>query len=226
MVGVTHMNAASSRRPLFSRSAPPGFTLVELLVVMAILIILASLLFPAVTKAVNSGRNVACLNHLHSLATAAHMQYADAWPELPNRGPHCTDWGAAADGLVPYLKGDLTVFDCPSNPGDRKPKGPFGTQLTNNMAVYTDYEFNGFLSRCDAEPVSQERRQPMITAPAQCALAYDFPYQVSAAVRPHQGGINIAYLDGHAAWLTDSQQGDVVWPFGEDAFFLKGHPWR
>lgn len=198
----------------------------ELLVVLAVIMILALLLFPIFTKVRNAGRKITCLNHLHGLAVAAHMQYTEAWPLLPDRGPFCTDWGAAADGLVPYLSGDLSALDCPANPGERKPKGPFGTQLTNNPNVYTDYEFNGFLSRCEAEPVSQERRQSMITAPAQCALAYDFPYLPTAENRPHEGGINVAYLDGHAAWLPDDQQGDVVWPFGEDAFFLKGHPWR
>jgi prepilin-type processing-associated H-X9-DG protein len=221
-VTLLHMEIKSNR----SASRAVGFTMAELLVVMAILMILAMLLFPVVTRALGSGKQVKCLNHLHTQAVAAHMQYTDVWPELPNRGPFCTDWGAAADGLVPYLKGDLSVFDCPANPGDPKPKGPFGTQLTNNPSIYTEYEFNGFLSRCDAEPVSQERRQPLIVAPAQCALAYDFPYLASAPNRPHQGGINVAYLDGHAAWLPDEEQGDVVWPFGEDAFFLKGHPWR
>lgn len=203
-----------------------GFTLVELLVVIALIFILLALLFPALGRVKESGRKATCLGHLHSMAVAAHLQYAEAWPELPSRGINCTDWGAGAAGLVPYLNGNLDAFDCPSNPGQKLPAGPFGTELAGYPGMYTDYEFNGFLSRCDAEPVSQERRQPAITAPQHCALAYDFPYQRSAAGRPHMDGINVAYLDGHAAWLPDDKQGDVDWPFGEDAFFLKGHPWR
>jgi len=53
-----------------------AFTLVELLVVVAIVGILGALLFPAVARAKNSGKVTACLNNLRQLQLAWTM-YAD-----------------------------------------------------------------------------------------------------------------------------------------------------
>jgi len=53
-----------------------GFTLIELLVVVAIIGVLAGLLFPAIAKAKNSGKVTSCLNNLRQLQLAWTM-YAD-----------------------------------------------------------------------------------------------------------------------------------------------------
>ena len=50
----------------------PAFTLVELLVVIALLAILAGLLMPALSRALQEGKRVQCLNNLRQLAVAAH----------------------------------------------------------------------------------------------------------------------------------------------------------
>ena len=209
-------------------SCRQGMTLIELLVVIGVILLLLLLLIPAMKLGMESGRRARCLNNLRQIAAAAVPLYQDQWPQLPNRGPHCTDWGAAANVIAPYVGGNLDIFQCPSKESERIASGPFGTQLADHPDVYTGYEFNGYLSRCDAESESQKRRQPMIVSYAQCALAYDYPYLPTALSRPHKGGINVAYLDGHAAWLRDDQLGQNVtsWPFSEDAFFLQGHPWR
>jgi prepilin-type N-terminal cleavage/methylation domain-containing protein len=60
-----------------------GFTLVELLVVMAIIALLASLLFPAIQRVREGGRRTACLSQLHNLAIAAH-DYNNVYRTLPS----------------------------------------------------------------------------------------------------------------------------------------------
>jgi prepilin-type N-terminal cleavage/methylation domain-containing protein len=60
-----------------------GFTLVELLVVMAIIALLASLLFPAIQRVREGGRRTACLNQMHNLAIASH-DYNNVYRTLPS----------------------------------------------------------------------------------------------------------------------------------------------
>src|SRR4051812_11007223 len=54
-----------------------AFTLVELLVVVAVIAILASLLLPALGKAKAQGRLVECINNKHQLGMAWHMYTMD-----------------------------------------------------------------------------------------------------------------------------------------------------
>ena len=55
----------------------PGFSLVELLVVLAIVAILASLLLPALSNAKERGRRAVCLNNLSQISKACTMYALD-----------------------------------------------------------------------------------------------------------------------------------------------------
>lgn len=67
-----------------SRS-PRGFTLVELLVVVAILIVLASLAFIGSRKALDAAQNAECISSLRQLANAG-QSYAAEHGAYPNQG--------------------------------------------------------------------------------------------------------------------------------------------
>lgn len=84
-----------------------AFTLIELLLVMAMIAILAGILLPALAKAKESGRSVACKNNLRQL-NFGQMMYSDdnseyiAWPGAVDRN-WLPDWvfGGANASIPP-----------------------------------------------------------------------------------------------------------------------------
>jgi prepilin-type N-terminal cleavage/methylation domain-containing protein/prepilin-type processing-associated H-X9-DG protein len=88
------------------RAAKRAFTIVELLVVSAIIGILVALLLPAVQAAREAARRMSCSNHLRQLTLAIH-NYESAFQVMPpgsyHSGPHAYSWGMAAY-LLPFME--------------------------------------------------------------------------------------------------------------------------
>lgn len=111
----------SPRRPK-PRPSRRGFTLLELLTVIAIIAILAGLLFPVFNQVRESARKSSCMSNMHQIVQALKV-YKDDWhayPETLYGGQYsgaagCTAYpaGLVRKGLFPeYVKSE-DVFVCP-----------------------------------------------------------------------------------------------------------------
>jgi len=86
-----------------------GFTLVELLVVMAIISILAAMLLPALTKAREQARAVSCRNNLKQFGLSVAMYQADFDEFFPS-GNNAGGWTEdLTTGWREYQKGAMTA---------------------------------------------------------------------------------------------------------------------
>lgn len=120
-----------------------AFTLVELLVVIAVIGILSALLLPALARAQSKGQSIACLNNLRQLAIATQLYADDFQGRLPynlgaadtknsvryggfrNWANNVMSWELDEDntnttwlakgGLGPYLSGKTEIFSCPAD---------------------------------------------------------------------------------------------------------------
>lgn len=207
-------------------SRPLGFTLLELLVVIAVVALLASLLLPALTKAKTSARNVKCVSNLRqlSLALGVYVAEAQAYPNfgtltavaLMHPGPVYT---------IPFLASNWVRYT-PRCPELAKSPPPGGT----SRAPITEYYYN----TCGSDPTRSidsiewgwglaKNTTPLVTphgiavAESEVVRPSDMISFVDKISRwneglhppnsgleyhyPHDDGVNVSFCDGHVERL-------------------------
>jgi prepilin-type processing-associated H-X9-DG protein/prepilin-type N-terminal cleavage/methylation domain-containing protein len=136
------------------RKKSSGFTLIEILVTLGIIVILAAILFPVFAKARASARRTSCASNLKQLATAIMMYMQDHDQTYPmivqNKTANVSPsnpfgW---ADSLDPYVK-NTQVFQCPDEAKAPNPSGhglPVDPTTSSATGGYTDYWINAQLN--------------------------------------------------------------------------------
>jgi prepilin-type processing-associated H-X9-DG protein len=181
-----------------------------LLVVIAIIAILAAILFPVFARAREKANQTACLSNIKQLALAAHMYMQDYDEHLLfacyqmgiNDGSNYS-WWRWYWSLEPYTK-SMDLLKCESykfNPG-RSP----------NSYGYNAYNLGYYLranqtSRMYVGVKLAEVPRPseiIMFGPRYCMAGDDMQRSICyyyCTPLAHNGGDNYSFVDGHAKWM-------------------------
>ena len=189
-----------------------GFTLIELLVVFAIVLALAGLLLPVLSRSKAKARDVQCLSQLKQLGIATRLYAEDSGGVLPSAEllpsnptdpqhplPRICDLLGRYVGNRASTNASAIVFRCPrDNDWFYEVEGSSyqWNTLLNGRRIDLGEKFNGHFGLVsNGVPVWQTNVN--FTTPVESTpmlLDYDDFHP-----RPPQSGKNVVYMDGHAA---------------------------
>lgn len=212
--------------------AARGFTLIEVLVVIAVIALVIGLFFPALGLAREAARSHKCLSNLRSIGQALTM-YADQNRET---FPYWSGWqiwdgdgtGGDAPGrgwtelLAEYTSG-REVHSDPSRPKDLAPFSYFMQARFSYVTTRRAYTClkphqvtmgSQFVLAGDcnnpvlyARPYGTTDNLPDCDQDDATQPAVFFPGEISA----HAGRTNLVMIDGHACGLTRTMTTKVTW---------------
>jgi prepilin-type N-terminal cleavage/methylation domain-containing protein/prepilin-type processing-associated H-X9-DG protein len=214
-----------------------GFTLIEILVVLAIIIILAAILFPVLARARESARRANCINNEKQISLGLMMYVQDydecfppqygtpVWPNL----------------LQPYIEA-YGIMRCPSSPVAKQ----LATDVKNGYSQ--TYGLTGGITGIYIQAGYPVRHLAAITEPSRSFMVVEsrfakptaltagtpsdlyavagygvssvnFGYPVIARPEDNQNfddtrhfdGSDVGFCDGHVKWVKSGQGNQYIW---------------
>lgn len=204
-----------------SRLKGSAFTLIELLIVIAIIAMLAAILFPVFAAAREKARQSTCASNLKQIGLAV-LQYAGDYDDTPpcGNGASATNHdGQGWAGQIQSYVNILGVFQCPDDTSCL-PGSAGCTTNTDNRMLVESYIYNADLT----SPGNTGVLSPLskYTSPANTVMIGEGRNGVAWAMNGKQSSGRIGPTENNS---PDSggggvNPGNVVWACGN----LAGHP--
>lgn len=208
-----------------------NFTILELLIVIAVITILIGILLPSVNKALDAGKRITCSSQLKQISLASRMYSMDnnEWimsgyiKKSPNRIMWFQYIQYISNGdLPPYSESTpstfaaFKIFKCPS---ELTPFGPFSSDTVGSFG-YLHYGINTWVTGCYDPPT---RKTSMLNSPSTAIQHGDLGIKSTFVLRStyyvsfrHSAfAANIEYADGH---VSQRKYRDLLTVGGDDKF--------
>ena len=160
-----------------------GFTLVELLVVVAIIALIVALLLPAINASREAARRTQCLSNLRQIGLSM-INYLDVNREFPDAAfmpSFQRHKEPITEFFLPFAENNEAIFRCPND------------FVYFDRGERTSYEYNS--KNANLTRVELTRYQPL----RQVIVLFD--YDTFHGPPGEEGSRHILYADGHVAPL-------------------------
>ena len=216
-----------------------GFSLIELLVVTAIISLLVSIIIPSLSQARRLAEKVVCLGNLHNIGIAA-MNYTTNYSGYIPRGNDLIWFNA----FLPYVGGNKQVADyryvkiyrCPSFPIEEQTvcyvdsswsfdgrSDPVGFEVNEptsvstfdypDQTIYISENDDGWWRQIITGPNDPNIDRQDVWNPGHLpdSSSTDITYGRRVSPNRHLAGCNCAFLDGHATWVAADDMTVDMW---------------